>query len=93
MRDPQLAPPRLHLVFAALSFGFLAIFLWVFLREQEAEWRALQARFRGLEATVKNPHQLTEAVAEAIEGPRYPDGASHGSGCTHSSALAAHLAL
>ena len=29
---------------------------------------------------------------EAIEGPRYPDGASHGSGCTHSSALAAHLA-
>ena len=29
----------------------------------------------------------------AIAGPRYPDGASHGSGCTHSSALAAHLAL
>ncbi len=29
----------------------------------------------------------------AIEGPRHPDGASHGSGCTHSSALAAHLAL
>ncbi len=28
-----------------------------------------------------------------IEGPRYPDGASHGSGCTHSSALAAFLAL
>ena len=27
-----------------------------------------------------------------IEGPRYPDGASHGSGCTHSSALAAVLA-
>jgi hydroxymethylpyrimidine/phosphomethylpyrimidine kinase len=32
----------------------------------------------------------TEAVA--IEGPRHPDGASHGSGCTHSSALAAYLA-
>jgi hydroxymethylpyrimidine/phosphomethylpyrimidine kinase len=32
-------------------------------------------------------------VTEAIEGPRHPDGASHGSGCTHSSALAAHLAL
>jgi hydroxymethylpyrimidine/phosphomethylpyrimidine kinase len=32
-------------------------------------------------------------VLEAIEGPRHPDGASHGSGCTHSSALAAHLAL
>ena len=27
-----------------------------------------------------------------IEGPRYPSGASHGSGCTHSSALAAFLA-
>ncbi len=27
-----------------------------------------------------------------IEGPRYPQGASHGSGCTHSSALAAVLA-
>ena len=30
---------------------------------------------------------------ERIEGERHPDGASHGSGCTHSSALAAHLAL
>jgi hydroxymethylpyrimidine/phosphomethylpyrimidine kinase len=30
---------------------------------------------------------------EMIEGPRHPDGASHGSGCTHSSALAARLAL
>ncbi|HKF81942.1 MAG TPA: bifunctional hydroxymethylpyrimidine kinase/phosphomethylpyrimidine kinase [Solirubrobacterales bacterium] len=28
-----------------------------------------------------------------IEGERYPDGAAHGSGCTHSSALAAFLAL
>jgi hydroxymethylpyrimidine/phosphomethylpyrimidine kinase len=28
-----------------------------------------------------------------IAGPRYPSGAAHGSGCTHSSALAAHLAL
>ena len=27
-----------------------------------------------------------------IEGPRFPSGASHGSGCTHSSALAAFLA-
>jgi hydroxymethylpyrimidine/phosphomethylpyrimidine kinase len=31
--------------------------------------------------------------AVAIEGDRHPDGAAHGSGCTHSSALAAHLAL
>lgn len=30
-------------------------------------------------------------VAE-IPGPRHPDGAAHGSGCTHASALAAHLA-
>jgi hydroxymethylpyrimidine/phosphomethylpyrimidine kinase len=29
----------------------------------------------------------------SISGPRYPAGASHGSGCTHSSALAAQLAL
>jgi hydroxymethylpyrimidine/phosphomethylpyrimidine kinase len=30
---------------------------------------------------------------ERIGGERYPEGAAHGSGCTHSSALAAHLAL
>jgi hydroxymethylpyrimidine/phosphomethylpyrimidine kinase len=29
----------------------------------------------------------------AIPGERHPEGAAHGSGCTHSSALAAHLAL
>jgi hydroxymethylpyrimidine/phosphomethylpyrimidine kinase len=29
----------------------------------------------------------------AISGPRHPDGAAHGSGCTHSSTLAAQLAL
>jgi hydroxymethylpyrimidine/phosphomethylpyrimidine kinase len=33
-----------------------------------------------------------ERIVE-IPGVRYPDGASHGSGCTHSSALAAQLAL
>jgi hydroxymethylpyrimidine/phosphomethylpyrimidine kinase len=31
--------------------------------------------------------------AVEIPGERYPDGASHGSGCTHSSVLAAQLAL
>ena len=33
------------------------------------------------------------AHAEPIAGETYPAGAAHGSGCTHSSALAAHLAL
>jgi hydroxymethylpyrimidine/phosphomethylpyrimidine kinase len=32
-------------------------------------------------------------AAVAIEGVRHPDGAAHGSGCTHSSVLAAQLAL
>ena len=32
-------------------------------------------------------------ILEEIEGPRHEDGAAHGSGCTHSSALAARLAL
>jgi hydroxymethylpyrimidine/phosphomethylpyrimidine kinase len=32
------------------------------------------------------------AEAAAIEGERHPEGAAHGSGCTHSSALAAFLA-
>jgi hydroxymethylpyrimidine/phosphomethylpyrimidine kinase len=31
--------------------------------------------------------------AVSIEGERHPDGAAHGSGCTHSSVLAAQLAL
>jgi hydroxymethylpyrimidine/phosphomethylpyrimidine kinase len=30
---------------------------------------------------------------ELIPGERFPDGAAHGSGCTHASVLAAHLAL
>jgi cytochrome c2 len=62
VRDPQTAPPRLHLVFAGLGLAFLAIFSWVFLREQGAEWRSLQARFQRVQATVKNPHQLAEAA-------------------------------
>src|SRR5204862_3576088 len=35
---------------------------------------------------------VDDAGAIRIEGPRYPAGATHGSGCTHSSALAAFLA-
>jgi hydroxymethylpyrimidine/phosphomethylpyrimidine kinase len=34
-----------------------------------------------------------DGVAVEIEGVRHPDGAAHGSGCTHSSVLAAQLAL
>lgn len=33
------------------------------------------------------------ARTTALPGERYPGGAAHGSGCTHSSVLAAHLAL
>jgi hydroxymethylpyrimidine/phosphomethylpyrimidine kinase len=34
-----------------------------------------------------------EGCVSLIEGERHPDGAAHGSGCTHSSLLAAQLAL
>jgi hydroxymethylpyrimidine/phosphomethylpyrimidine kinase len=34
-----------------------------------------------------------ERALVAIDGPRHADGAAHGSGCTHSSVLAAQLAL
>ena len=33
------------------------------------------------------------STVELLPGERHPDGAAHGSGCTHSSAIAAHLAL
>jgi hydroxymethylpyrimidine/phosphomethylpyrimidine kinase len=36
---------------------------------------------------------LGELVPVEIQGQRHPDGAAHGSGCTHSSVLAAQLAL
>jgi hydroxymethylpyrimidine/phosphomethylpyrimidine kinase len=35
----------------------------------------------------------SDGPAVEIEGERHPDGAAHGSGCTHSSVLAAQLAL
>ena len=65
MREPQVAPHRLHVAFAVLGLGFLAIFSWIFFREQGAEWRAAQARFRALQATIKNPHQLAESAGAA----------------------------
>jgi hydroxymethylpyrimidine/phosphomethylpyrimidine kinase len=37
--------------------------------------------------------QMGDAQIVEIPGPRHPDGAAHGSGCTHSSILAAQLAL
>jgi hydroxymethylpyrimidine/phosphomethylpyrimidine kinase len=38
-------------------------------------------------------HYLDADGYTRIEGPRYPEGANHGSGCTHSASLAALLAL
>jgi hydroxymethylpyrimidine/phosphomethylpyrimidine kinase len=50
-----------------------------------------------LESTDNAPVGSADARAAgspvAIEGVRHPDGAAHGSGCTHSSVLAARLAL
>jgi hydroxymethylpyrimidine/phosphomethylpyrimidine kinase len=66
---------------------------------QEELARAVQAL--GPDAVVVTGGHTEEGIdlffdgveAVPIPGPRYPDGASHGSGCTHSSALAAGLAL
>jgi hydroxymethylpyrimidine/phosphomethylpyrimidine kinase len=67
--------------------------------EGEALARAVHAL--GPEAVVVTGGHREQAIdvlfdgerALEIAGPRYPDGAAHGSGCTHSSTLAAHLAL
>jgi mono/diheme cytochrome c family protein len=63
MREPQTAPPRLHVWFAVLGIAYLAIFSWVFFREQDAEWRAAQQEFRSIETKVKNPHQLAQSAS------------------------------
>ena len=44
-------------------------------------------------ATRSSTSSSTATRSRQLSGPRHPDGAAHGSGCTHSSALAAHLAL
>jgi cytochrome c2 len=58
----NIASPRLHVVFAGVGLAFLLIFSWVLFHEGSAEWRTTQARFRRIEATVKNPHQLAQAA-------------------------------
>ena len=68
MRDPQRAPASAHVAFAVLGVAFLAVFSWVYLGEQGAEWRHYQARFRQIEPTVKNPHQLAQTAP--VDGPR-----------------------
>lgn len=68
MREPQRAPVWAHAAFALLGVAFLAVFSWVYLREQGAEWRRYQAQFRALEARLENPHQL--AQAEPVDGLR-----------------------
>jgi hydroxymethylpyrimidine/phosphomethylpyrimidine kinase len=68
-------------------------------REPEALARAIHAL--GPETVVVTGGHREQAIdlfydgksLVDIPGERYPDGAAHGSGCTHSSALAAHLAL
>ena len=72
-------------------------------RDPEADVRVLVRSLHGLgpRTVVVTGGHREEVVdvffdgdaLEEISGPRHPDGAAHGSGCTHSSALAAHLAL
>jgi cytochrome c2 len=68
MEVKNTAPPSLHVAFAGLGLAFLAIFSWVLFHENVADWRTIQARFRHLEATVKNPHQL--ATSASVGGLR-----------------------
>ncbi len=70
--------------------------------EHDAAWLAREIRALGPAAVVvTGGHREGETATDVllhgdevieIPGPRHPDGAAHGSGCTHSSALAAHLA-
>jgi hydroxymethylpyrimidine/phosphomethylpyrimidine kinase len=69
--------------------------------EEEAEEVARAVHALGPAAVVVTGGHREQAVdvffdgeqLVEIAGERYVDGAAHGSGCTHSSALAAHLAL
>jgi hydroxymethylpyrimidine/phosphomethylpyrimidine kinase len=69
--------------------------------DEEAETLARRLHGLGPRVVVVTGGHRSEATdvlfdgerIELIPGQRYPDGAAHGSGCTHASALAAHLAL
>jgi hydroxymethylpyrimidine/phosphomethylpyrimidine kinase len=67
--------------------------------EPEALARAIHALGPGaVVVTGGHREQATDLFFDGVRlveipGKRHPDGAAHGSGCTHSSALAAHLAL
>jgi len=69
--------------------------------EGEAEALARAIRALGPQVVVVTGGHREQATdvyfdgqtVELIPGERHPDGAAHGSGCTHSSVLAAHLAL
>ena len=69
--------------------------------EQDPEQLAREVHGLGPGAVVVTGGHREEATdvffdgerLERIEGERHPGGTAHGSGCTHSSALAAHLAL
>ena len=55
--------------------------------------RAIDLFVAGDDAAGVSGAGVSGAPAVEIAGERHPDGAAHGSGCTHSSLLAAHLAL
>jgi hydroxymethylpyrimidine/phosphomethylpyrimidine kinase len=69
--------------------------------DDDAEALARRLHALGPQVVVVTGGHRAEAVdvlfdgerIELIPGERYPDGAAHGSGCTHASVLAAHLAL
>jgi hydroxymethylpyrimidine/phosphomethylpyrimidine kinase len=55
--------------------------------------RAIDLFVAGDDAAGVSGAGISGAPAVEVVGERHPDGAAHGSGCTHSSLLAAHLAL
>ena len=63
-------------------------------RQRRAHGRASRPRRRSIRDRLDagDPNAERELVVE-LDGERHPGGAAHGSGCTHSSVLAAQLAL